>query len=67
MSVQKLTETERAEIEALIRDPKHGSSDRVRDRARTRLKKMGLIRFDRPTWAWVVSGTARAALQGEER
>ncbi len=35
------------EIKRLIRDPKYGSSDRARDQARTKLKRLGLIEFDR--------------------
>jgi hypothetical protein len=49
-----VTDAEREEIERLTRNPKYPSSDRVRDRLRTNLKKKGLIRFDRKAWQWVV-------------
>ncbi|MGP2493328.1 hypothetical protein ACTDI4_17085 [Mesorhizobium sp. PUT5] len=51
------------EIKRLIRDPKYGSSDRARDQARTKLKRLGLIEFDRKAWEWVVLPAGRAALE----
>ena len=60
-----LTATQRREIELLIRDPKHGSSDRKRDRARTALIRNGMILFDRRAWQWEVLPAGRAALSDE--
>lgn len=61
-----LSEAQRRELELLIRDPKYGSSDRARDRARTTLKRMGMITFDRKTWQWVVLPAGRAALEARD-
>lgn len=58
----KLTEGDLAEIKRLIDNPKYGSSDRARDRARTHLKALGLIRFDRQSWQWEVLPAGRAKL-----
>lgn len=60
-----LTEAQRREITLLLENPKYGSSDRVRDRARTRLKALGFIRFDRKAWCWRITPAGRAALQQE--
>lgn len=49
-----LSDAEREEIEKLIRSPKYASSNRTRDKLRTRMKKKGLIHFDRKKWEWVV-------------
>lgn len=51
------------EIKRLIRDPKYGSSGRARDQARTKLKRLGLIGFDRKAWEWVVLPAGRAAME----
>jgi len=61
----KLTDSQRAEIQALIHKPKYGSSDRDRDKARTVLKRLGLIRFDRKAWTWEVLPAGRALLSPE--
>jgi len=58
----KLSDMELLELGLLIRDPKYGSSRRDRDRARTKLKRLGLIRFDRKAWAWEVLPAGRQAL-----
>ena len=58
-----LSEAERREIQLLMDDPKYGSSDRERDRARAKLKRLGLKRFDRKAWAWEVLPAGRAALE----
>lgn len=58
----KLTDLEKREMKMLLRDPKYGSSDRERDRIRTKLKRLGLIRFDRKAWAWEVLPAGREAL-----
>lgn len=57
-----LTDLEKREMKMLLRDPKYGSSDRERDRIRTKLKRLGLIRFDRKAWAWEVLPAGRQAL-----
>lgn len=59
----KLTADLVTEIEMLVRDPKYGSSNRLRDQARTKLKRLGLIKFDRKAWEWVVLPAGRRALQ----
>lgn len=64
--VEKLTDIQRREIRRLIRDPRNGSSDRDRDRARGKLKKLGLIRFDRKTWEWEVLPAGVAAIAEHE-
>ena len=61
----KLTATERREIQLLLDDPKNGTSWRVRDRARAKLKRLGLIRFDRKAWAWEVLPAGRSAVTQE--
>jgi hypothetical protein len=38
------------------------SSDRPSDRARTRLKKLGLIIFDRSKWRWKITYAGQDAL-----
>ena len=58
----KLSDMELRELGLLIRDPKYGSSDRKRDRARTKLKRLGLIRFDRKAWEWEVLPDGLVAL-----
>lgn len=63
--VRPLTEAQKREIELLIRDPKYGSSDRGRDRARDVLKRRGMIRFNRKAWQWEVLPAGRAALGGQ--
>lgn len=63
---EKLTEAQRREIELLIRDPRYGSSDRDRDRARTRLKALGMIRFNRSVWQWEILPAGRRAIEGRE-
>lgn len=65
--MRKLSEVEKTEIGLLLRKPKYAGSDRVRDRARTRLKSLGLITFDRRAWSWVVLPAGRAALEQEGR
>lgn len=57
-----LTDIEKREMKMLLRDPKYGSSDRERDRIRTKLKRLGLIRFDRKAWAWEVLPAGRQAI-----
>ena len=42
------------ELRLLTADPKNGTSHRLRDRARRKLKALGFIRFDRKPWTWVV-------------
>ncbi|MFC3208082.1 hypothetical protein [Aquamicrobium soli] len=61
----ELTADMKLELERLVRDPKYGNSDRARDRARTKLKRLGLIRFDRKVWQWVVLPVARQEVDGE--
>ena len=63
----KLTRSLICEMELLIRDPKYGSSNRLRDQARTKLKRLGLIRFDRKAWQWEVLPAGRLALAEDER
>lgn len=62
---EKLDIGHQIEIANLIRDPKHGSSNRIRDQRRTYLKRRGLIFFDRAAWQWVVTTAGRAALSPE--
>lgn len=38
------------------------SSDRPADRARTRLKRLGYLTFDRGTWRWNITDAGRAAV-----
>ena len=38
------------------------SSDRPADRARTRLKKLGYLTFDRAGWRWQITDAGRSAL-----
>lgn len=42
------------------------SSDRPADRARTRLKKLGYIVFNRETWQWDITENGRLALTSVE-
>jgi len=58
-----LSEHDTRELRLLVDNPKYGSSDRVRDRARARLKHMGLIVFDRAKWEWKVLLEGYAALK----
>lgn len=58
----KLSDIELRELGLLLHEPKHGGSDRVCDRARTKLKRLGLIRFDRKAWEWEVMPGGLAAL-----
>lgn len=58
-----LTYPQIIELQLLTRDPKNGTSDRLRDRARIALKRKGLIRFDRKAWTWEVLDAGRAALE----
>ena len=43
------------------------SSDRTTDRARTKLKKLGMITFDRSVWLWFITDAGRAALSSHNR
>lgn len=43
------------------------SSDRERDRARTKLKRLGFLIFERPNWRWVVTSYGRALLASHEQ
>jgi hypothetical protein len=61
-----LTETQITELQLLTRDPKNGTSNRIRDRARIALKRKGLIRFDRNAWTWEVLEAGRAALEEKQ-
>lgn len=63
----RLNDIERREVERLIADPKYGSSDRERDRARTKLKRLGLIRFNRTAWSWEVLPAGHEALADARR
>ena len=58
----KPTDFDRLELRALLNNPKYGSSDRDRDKARAKLKRLGMIRFDRKAWQWEVLQVGRAAL-----
>ena len=61
-TASKLTTADLREIALLIARPRYGSSDRVRDKARARLKRLELISFDRRTREWNVSPAGRLAL-----
>lgn len=37
-------------------------SDRAEDKAKTRMKRLGLIRFDRSRWRWELLNAGHAAL-----
>jgi len=50
------------EIRLLLEDPKSGTSNRLRDQRRTKMKQLGLIEFDRKAWAWVVLPAGHALL-----
>jgi hypothetical protein len=56
----------RHEISLLLKDPRYGSSNRVRDRARSALKRRGLIRFNRAAWEWEVLPEAIRQLGASE-
>lgn len=43
------------------------SSWRNEDRARTKLKRLGLINFDRDTWRWCITDAGRAELIRKDR
>lgn len=55
------------QLQALQRGMNICSSDRPSDRARTKMKKLGLITFDRKMWLWRITDDGRAALIAEER
>lgn len=57
---------EQDQLERLGRGENICSSDRPTDRARTRLKKRGLIEFDRPTWRWKLTDAGRSQLMGRK-
>lgn len=59
----RLPDDLRREIELLLRDPKYATSNRLRDQARTKLKKLGMIRFDRKAWQWEILPAGRRALE----
>lgn len=67
MAVVEVRPEDLREISLLIRNPRYGSSDRVRDRARDRLKRLGHIRFDRKAWTWEVLPSGRALLAQAEK
>lgn len=54
------------QLRRLYRGENIASSDRAEDRARTRLKKHGLISFDRETWKWTLTATGAHALRARE-
>lgn len=62
----KLTEEHLQEMRMLIFCPKKGTSSRRRDRLRKTLKRLGMIRFDRDAWQWVVLPAGRKALEESE-
>jgi hypothetical protein len=43
------------------------SSDRPSDKAKTRLKKRGLLYFDRSKWVWTITPEGHAALTWHDR
>lgn len=57
----------RQEIDRLKRNPTWASSDRTRDRLRTKLKKLGMVRFDRKAWRWEVLPAGEAFLSDAPR
>lgn len=60
-----LSKDELAELRLLWARPSYGGSDRQRDRMRTKLKKRGIIRFDRANWKWELLPAALRALDKE--
>ncbi|MBN7759743.1 hypothetical protein JYP52_01225 [Nitratireductor aquibiodomus] len=59
----KLTEAHREELRNLLARPKLGGSCRTRDGLRKTLKRLGMIRFNRPAWQWEVTEAGRLALE----
>lgn len=54
-TMMTLTAAEIDQLEFLIRRPKWAGSDRAYDNMRKKLKRMGLIKFDRSKWAWEIT------------
>jgi hypothetical protein len=63
----KLSEIERDQLRRAVVGENIASSDRASDRARTRLKKLGYLHFDRAGWRWIATPAGRAALEGSEK
>lgn len=62
----KYGKVEADQLIRLSRGENIASSDRVSDRARTKLKKHGLITFDRAAWKWVLTQSGKRALRVHE-
>jgi len=58
----KLTAVHVEQLARLDRGEDVKSSDRPTDRARSKLKRLGLIEFNRSTWLWLITDAGRAAL-----
>ena len=56
----------RKQLERLAAGQDIKSSDLEGDRARTRLKKLRMIEFDRTTWMWVITDAGSAALKTDQ-
>lgn len=57
-----MTDLERDILIRLSNNENVTSSDRPGDRARTRLKKLGYIVFDRSKWRWYITHAGQDAL-----
>jgi hypothetical protein len=57
-----LSEIEVTQLRRLMNGENICSSDRPTDRARTRLKRLGYVQFDRSAWLWRITAAGREHL-----
>ena len=62
-----LSEIERDQLQRLVRQEDIRSSDRPTDKARTRLKRLGFITYDREAARWVILDAGRVAVSSQLR
>lgn len=65
--VEKLTKVEKTVLERLAAGWDGLSSFRDEDKAKTRLKRLGMVQFDRPTWRWQILPAGLEALAQEKK
>jgi hypothetical protein len=65
-ALHKLDASEIEELEKLRDKPRNAGSDRSRDNIRKRLKRIGLIWFDRASWEWTLTSAGLDVLQEKQ-
>jgi hypothetical protein len=64
--VRRLTDIEWSQLRRAAAGENISSSDRPSDRARTKLKRLGLLEYNRAFARWLVTDLGRSALEQSE-